>query len=164
MTLSEDDTSRATSYKKRPIRPLGVFRPDPQIVFKGYGIHYAEDRSPIVDKHVLVGARRKVVEVATQQVPETKHHGVGFYIVHQGLIGTWLLVDWWVEEILLHHRLFRAGESKPDEFEPVNSSLICCTWEMVAIAHERDAWVRRLSTGGPNALEMYLNDFANLDS
>lgn len=164
MTRHEPKIVPAMTYVKRPIRPLGLFESDNGIPFKGYGIHHAGERAPLIDEHVLADAKERINEVAAAEIPTTAHHGVGFYIVHQGQIGTWLMVDWWVSNILLHHRVFRSAGDRGDTFKPLEgTALICCTWEFAAMAYERDAWVRKLKSKEPNSLEIYLNDYADID-
>jgi hypothetical protein len=104
-------------YKTRSIRPLGVMNASPSVRMKGYEIHHSRKEQPLLDAEVLAGAQRRVKDVACNAMPMTNHHGIGFYIVHQGVIGTWLLVDWWIDEILMHHRLFRSFASDSGDFK-----------------------------------------------
>jgi hypothetical protein len=66
----------------------------------------------------------------------------GFAMLHHGEEAMWLLVDWWVEDIL-HQRLFCAPLEDVGNFQvgPPNHEL-ACVWELPVIAHERDAWVK----------------------
>ena len=75
--------------------------------------------------------------------PETETR-CGFITLHIGEEAIWFLVDTWVEDIL-HHNLFRAPLSSPEQFEPGPSdATMACVWEMSVMLHERDAWVRHV--------------------
>ncbi|WP_338834483.1 hypothetical protein [Bradyrhizobium septentrionale] len=146
-------------YRTRSIRPLGVMSASPSVRMKGYEIHHSRKDQPLLDVEVLAGAQARVKDVAANAMPMTNHHGIGFYIVHQGVIGTWLLVDWWIDEILLHHRLFRSSASDTSNFKPVNDGLACCTWELAVMAHERNVWIESNSIGLDDPLADYATKF-----
>jgi hypothetical protein len=89
--------------------------------------------------------------------PEKATHG--FLVLHHGEEAMWLLVDWWVEDIL-HQRLFYAPKDNVDSFQigPPNHEM-ACVWELLVVSHERDAWVRHTMMDPANAdFSAYLSD------
>lgn len=66
--------------------------------------------------------------------------GIGFVIVHRGAQALWVLVCWWELDIL-HHRVLRAPLGTTDMDAVPTATLTACVWELLAIDHERHAWV-----------------------
>ena len=79
-------------------------------------------------------------------------HGEAFAIVHAGEDAVWLLVHWWTDTCLMHHRMVSADLRTPERFDrDVPDTLIACSWELAVVQHERDAWVRTVQGRGANA-------------
>ncbi len=87
-------------------------------------------------------------------------HGEAFVVVHAGEDSVWLLVHWWTDACLLHHRMVAASLETPDSFDiEVPETLIACTWELAVVAFEREAWVRSAQRRGAAAdFEAYRAD------
>lgn len=69
--------------------------------------------------------------------------GVGFCIVHRGTEALWVLVCWWELDIL-YQRLWRAELGGTDLRVVPPDGPTACVWELLAIDHERQAWVRHV--------------------
>lgn len=68
------------------------------------------------------------------------------------------MVDWWVDENKLHHRLFIDFERAPHD------ALTACVWDIAVMAFERDAWVEHmLRAPPPGDLDRYLAATLNAD-
>jgi ketosteroid isomerase-like protein len=65
---------------------------------------------------------------------------VAFVIAHRGADALWVIVGWWDLDIL-HHRLFRANLGTTALSAVGPSGPTACVWELLAIDHERGAWV-----------------------
>lgn len=79
-------------------------------------------------------------------------HGEAFAIVHAGADAVWLLVHWWTDTCLMHHRMVAASLDDPTAFDiGVPSTLIACSWELAVVQHEREAWVRTVQGRGAAA-------------
>lgn len=82
--------------------------------------------------------------VVDQELPRqprlATHPAVAFAVVHIGAEAFWVIVCWWDLDVL-HHRLFRAdlGSTELCRVEP--DGPVACVWELLAIDHERQAWV-----------------------
>lgn len=99
---------------------------------------------------------KSFVESRANFGPDAKY---GFIVVHHGEEAIWLLVDWWIEDIL-HQQLFYApdGNSKNFQDGPPNHEM-ACVWELLVTSHERDAWVKHTMLDPANAdFEAYLAD------
>lgn len=125
---------------------------------KVYGIHYDPDRTgPIVSSAVADAARTAVNAVLKEHAHDEDSHDLGFCIVHVGQDAVWLLVDWWITGGIACQRLLSAPLAQPDAFTPASIPALACVWELVVIAHERNAWVRHMLTAEPDA-RGYLED------
>ncbi len=84
--------------------------------------------------------------------------GVGFVVLHAGLEGIWLLVDWWCAGDILRQRLFWAPVESPHRFSDViGTDLHACVHEMKVIEAETRAWVETvLARPDERDLEGYL--------
>ena len=158
------NTSFFSPYRTRAIRPLGVLDVSPSLKMKGYEIHHSRTQTPLVDSEIIAGAQACVKEVAAAEISKTNHNGIGFYIVHQGSIANWLLVDWWVGDVFLHHKLLGSTAAEPANFNVKDGSLTCCTWEFVAMAHERNAWVESRLSSSADPLAVYAANFLSTDA
>ena len=101
----------------------------------------------------LAVAARALPEVSTPDTPPRSEPGepaaaeagaeavrAGFVIVHRGEEALWVIVAWWQLDIL-YQRLYRA-EVGSVELSPVPpDGPTACVWELLAIDHERRAWV-----------------------
>jgi hypothetical protein len=73
---------------------------------------------------------------------EGPDHGVGYVILHQGEMATWLLIHWWAHNDIVM-RLLASAELGGDRFESQDHRRFhACVWEHVVIDHERNAWVK----------------------
>lgn len=66
--------------------------------------------------------------------------GTGFVIVHRGTEALWVLVCWWELDIL-YHRVLRAPPGTIDLQAVPADGPTARVWELLAIDHERRAWV-----------------------
>ncbi len=88
----------------------------------------------------------------------------GFVVLHHGEEAMWLLVDWWIEDIL-HQQLFYASIDDVGDFRdgPPNHEM-ACVWELLVTSHERDAWVKHVMMDPGNAnFEAYLDDVFSVE-
>jgi hypothetical protein len=130
------DPLRMPRYVSRRTEPLGTVTVKDWIV-KLIGISAGDD---------LPG--RKEVEAALAAVDQELPRGprvaaqpaVAFAIIHLGADAFWVIVCWWDLDIL-YHRLLRAdlGSTSLRRVEPDGPT--ACVWELLAIDHERQAWV-----------------------
>lgn len=87
-------------------------------------------------------------------------YGEAFAILHAGEDAIWLLVHWWADTCLLHHRIAAAAPDSSTSFDvDIDRTLVACSWKLAVIAHERDAWVRTVQSRGADAdFEAYRTD------
>jgi hypothetical protein len=106
----------------------------------------------------LEAALARIPELLPERTQET--HGEAFAILHAGADAIWLLVHWWTDTCLLHHRMVAAPLDTPHAFTlTVPETLIACSWELAIVQFERDAWVRTVQGAGPEAsFEAYRSD------
>lgn len=140
---------------------------------------YRDRKTWLIDVRNLAGWRMKVygitfndqpitedmvdaaVAYAEQNIawPENDNLSCGMLTIHAGEHAVWLLVDYWVGEIVRHF-LFRAPLENPTKFaDGPNDGSCACVWELEVTKHERDAWVRHVLANPRNPdVDGYLND------
>ncbi|HWN34288.1 MAG TPA: hypothetical protein VNP03_16180 [Pseudonocardia sp.] len=69
----------------------------------------------------------------------------GFVIVHPGEEALWVIVAWWRLDIL-YQRLYRAELGTVELLPVPPDGPTACVWELLAIDHERRAWVEHVLT------------------
>ncbi len=122
---------------------------------KLYGISYGlqRPRQELVDAALAAAARR------LPQPPLSKsRYGVGFLGIHDGRGGNFVFVDWWEQENELHHHVFFSSAEEPGQLRTaVEADPIACAWDLVVIAHEREAWVRHVlaNADGPSLAQTW---------
>lgn len=126
-------------YIKRPVKFLKqVSAGDWKI--KVYGI--SAKTEPLPTSLIDVGIAKILPQLPGPAVTEDRY-GVGFLIIHQGILRNWFLLDWWGYEDLLHHRLFSSLLDRPDTITTEEgSSVLACVHELRVIHFESEAWIK----------------------
>lgn len=78
------------------------------------------------------------------------HYGLGFLVLHRSRGAAWLLLNWWSDDNIMRQLLSR-NDGGGDDFQAVLQPYHACVWESVVLTHERDAWVRHMLNGRPDA-------------
>ncbi|MEV0148421.1 MULTISPECIES: hypothetical protein [unclassified Nonomuraea] len=120
-------------YRPRRTRSLGVTMVDGWSV-KVVGITAG---GGLPDDFEVEAALRAV----EQELPEGG--GVAFVIVDRGTDALWANVCWWQSDILFQ-RLWRAEPGTTDLRRLPLDAPVGCVWHLVAIEHERRAWVEHV--------------------
>ena len=85
---------------------------------------------------------RRAVELT---LPSLESKGFAFSVVHEDEDGCYVVVAWWSpNRLILHSRTWIAEWSDLRTPMPAPANATACIWELVAIGHERDAWVRHV--------------------
>ncbi len=100
-------------YKKRPIRFLELWEQSGWRL-KIYSIAYQGEypRAHLIEKAKELASERLPLLAGTEGC-----YGVGFLGVHDGRGADFVFIDWWIEENELHHHVYVASHSQPDQFE-----------------------------------------------
>lgn len=137
MAMTEFPTTVPTErYRPRRTEPLGVVECAGWTI-KLIGI--TADAGLPDDGEVAAA-----VAVAERELPQPARNptrsGVGFCIVHRGTEAVWVLVCWWELDIM-YERLWRADLGSTDLRAVPPDGPTACVWELLAIDHERRAWI-----------------------
>jgi uncharacterized protein (DUF952 family) len=132
-------------YHARAVRPLGTREISGHLV-KTYAVEApgrsvtAADEAAAVHVaggHLALGASRGSL-------------GLAVLLVHAGGDGDYVLVHTWIEGYMSDLAVFVGPAGRPDELRPGRLGLAPCVWEAAVLAHERDAFTRRvLDAEGP---------------
>jgi hypothetical protein len=134
-------------YRPRRVRFLELWRPDGWLV-KLYDIAYKGQAPRLA---TLEAAKRAAEKALPQRARTHDRYGVAIVIVHRGQDACWLLIDWWGQESVLHHRPLVAPLESDGPFEAPPPDVTVCVWELPLLMFERDAWVKTvLSDEGPD--------------
>lgn len=79
--------------------------------------------------------------------------GIGCLIVHSGGDGDYVLLLSWIEGLMSRLAIFTAPKGQPELLRPAPAGLAPCVWEAAVLAHERDAFVRRILQGHSTLVE-----------
>jgi hypothetical protein len=134
--MERPDPLPTVPYLPRRTQSLGVVEMAGWTV-KLIGITAGED----LPNDVEIQAATAIAEAHLPQPARTERRvGVAFVIVHRGAEALWVIVGWWDLDIL-YHRLFRADLGTVDLRPVPPDGPVACVWELLAIDHERQAWV-----------------------
>lgn len=140
-------------YVRRSFRRLGLWE-EAGFRLKAYAIH---PDGPPPDAALTDAARRHAAEILPgAAAAEGDPLPLGFLILHRGATGSFLLMDWWAHRDVICQRTALARRA--GEFVATDRPLLACLWEMIALAHERDAFVRHLCRPDPDP-DAYLADW-----
>jgi hypothetical protein len=92
------------------------------------------------DNTEVAAAVRSAHRLLPQPARTGKRPGAAFLIVHRGAEALWAIVGWWELDIL-YHRLLRADPGTVTFRRVPPDGPTACVWELLAIDHERRAWV-----------------------
>lgn len=86
-------------------------------------------------------------------------YGIGFLIIHQGVVANWFLLNWWGYEDIVHQKLFN---SPVDDFAKIKKAedrtIMACVHELTIYNFEMTAWKKwALSMDKPD-FNKYLNE------
>ncbi|MGV9245156.1 hypothetical protein [Streptomyces sp. NPDC003710] len=107
---------------------------------KRYGISATRPAPP----EEVVQAARAAVE---RTLPDAYGDALayGYSVLHEDPDGCYAVVGWWSRNrVILHTRTWLSTWEDPADWQPAPNGATACIWEMVAMAHERDAWVRHV--------------------
>ena len=126
-------------YTRRPVRFLELWEWQGWRM-KVYGISAFSEFPP---RHRI----DEVKNIAKQRLPQPAitdtHYGVGYIIVHEGLIGDFGFVNWWWSQDIVQHHIYGAKKGEPLAYRyPEGAGF--CVWELAVCWFEREAWVREV--------------------
>ncbi len=126
------------------------------IHFKVYTIH-GEEQGGVGDDLLCLAENYVSTHLPGALLEENPHHGSGFIIVHRGVVADWLLIHWWSDQDICLHMLAYQNAGSSGFVSAHHRRFHACIWEQVVINHEKDAWVRMLSSSKPD-IETYWQD------
>jgi hypothetical protein len=155
----ENDMHNIDPYFSRPIEFIDLVNSEGWRI-KVYGI--SADSLPLPKEIVSAGTQFAVSQLPQPAITEHRY-GVGFLIIHHGTMRNWILLDWWENEDIIHHKLFSSPLDNPGSIsiEP-DKSLIACVHEFRIITFESETWIKTVlcKDGDPN-FDRYLNTIFN---
>ncbi|WP_254705789.1 hypothetical protein [Streptomyces vilmorinianum] len=96
------------------------------------------------------------LRVAADQLALGRHAGalgLAVLILHAGGDGDYVLVHSWIEGHMSELAIWTGPAGRPEELRPGRRGLAPCVWEAAVLAHEREAFVRRILDGTGTAAE-----------
>ena len=134
-------------YARRSLSFLGLERwKDWRI--KLYGLSAA---GPSPSETLVRSALERSLPHLPQPACEGARLGLGYLLVHEGKDACWVRLEWWYDESIVQHLLFRAPLDAPAELElmPAGTNL-ACVWELKLVQFECDAWIEHVLSRLPH--------------
>ena len=140
---------RFTKYKKREFTFYKVLK------FKGWNIK-------VYGINLINQPRENILEYLQNKLPTPAltefRYGMGFLIIHQGVVANWFLLNWWGYEDVVHQKLFKSPVGDFDDIKPVeDKSILACVYELDIYSFESDAWKNHVLSKEKPDFERYLN-------
>jgi hypothetical protein len=110
---------------------------------------------PAPPREVLDFARLAV----ERSLPDAHRDALSFAysVVHEDADGCYVVVGWWSRNrVILHSRTWLADWGALTDPRPAPAHATACIWELVAMAHERHAWVEHVVRPAEPDLDAYL--------
>lgn len=142
------------TYKKRAVQFLEQYENEGWRI-KVYGITANSEALPPA---LVKNAKHFVLPHLPQPGVSEQRYGVGFLIIHQGLVANWFLLNWWADEDILHQLLYSSPVDAPNSIAPVaDPSIMACVFELDVYNFEKVAWIDSVlaNADGPD-FEQYL--------
>ena len=77
---------------------------------------------------------------------ELEIYNIAFLIVHEGIEGVWVLLNWWIDGEILETKVYFSHYKSPaiiaDSIYSPKS--LVCIWELEIIIHERKMWIEHV--------------------
>ncbi|NQY25092.1 MAG: hypothetical protein HRT41_13775 [Campylobacteraceae bacterium] len=139
--------NKIVPYKKRAVTFIK------EIGYEGWRmkVYGISSKAEVLSKELVSEGIEAVLFHLPKPALSEQRYGVGFLIIHQGVIRNWFLLDWWEKEDIIHHRLFSSSLNEPSSItSEKDSSLIACVHELRVIAFESEAWIKTVLCSEPN--------------
>jgi hypothetical protein len=141
-----------SGYEERVIRYVGYRREGGRLL-KEYTLA-ASGESPAP---AVLAAGRAAVALSLERVAPPA--APAFSVIHEGEDACYYLAYWWAEGCILHGEAKTAPLATPNRTSALWPHAIACTWELVPVAHEGQAWVRHvLKAPGEPAMDAWAAD------
>ena len=115
---------------------------------KVYGLSTGNDT--VTDDLVSTALNKLLPMLPLPAITEDRY-GLGFVIIHRGILRNWFSLDWWEYEDILFHRLFSSPLDDISSISVEESSAIACVHELKIINFENEAWINTaLKKDGPD--------------
>ena len=131
---------------QRPVRyaPRSITTLQPEQVRSWTVKRYAVSALRVAPTDEVHDVARRAVEVT---LPESYPTGFAyaFSVVHEDEDGCYVVVAWWSRNrVILHTRTWLGDWADLSNLVEAPAGATACIWEMIALGHERDAWVRHV--------------------
>ena len=151
-------TAAMTAVGERELTysPRSIVALSPQFVrgwtVKRYGVSALR---PAPADEVLEFARLAVEQTLPHSYPDALSYA--YSVVHEDGDGCYVVVGWWsLNRVILHSRTWLADWDALTRPRPAPGHATACIWELVAMAHERQAWVEHVVRPDTPDLDGYL--------
>jgi hypothetical protein len=149
--MSKKIKYRFTKYKKREITFFEVLKIRGWNI-KVYGINL--DNKP--DENIMNYLQNMLPIPALTEF----RYGMGFLIIHKGVVGNWFLLNWWGYEDIVHQKIFKSPIEDFNDIKPIDDdSILACVHELDIYNFESNAWKRHVLSTEKSSFQDYLNSY-----
>ena len=137
-----------TKYKKREVTFFKVMK-NGEWNIKVYGIGLKD----LPHKDILNYIQDKLPLPAKTEL----RYGMGFLIIHTGVVANWFLLNWWGYEDVVHQKLFNSPVGDFNAIQTVaDDSILACVHELDIYGFESEAWKKHVLSPDKPDFEGYL--------
>ncbi|GIF07103.1 hypothetical protein [Actinoplanes siamensis] len=145
---------RAVTYRPRAIGAIGVEQTPGGWTVKHYGISALRDTPP---EPVRAMGRLAVARSLPREFSGALRQA--YCVLHEDQDGCYAVVGWWSpNRVILHSRTWLADWDELAAPRPAGGHATACVWELLVMAHERDAWLRHVIRPAQPDLDAYRAD------
>jgi len=147
--MSKQIRYRFTKYKKRELSVFSDLKVNGWNI-KVYGINLVNQPNENILEYLLN-------ELPLPALTEFRY-GMGFLIIHKGVVGNWFLLNWWGYEDIVHQKLFKSPVENFSAIEPVeDNSILACVHELDIYCFESEAWKKHVLSREDPYFQDYLD-------
>lgn len=143
-------------YKKREVSFLKIIRKGDWNI-KTYGIRFKDLPNDSLEEFILG-------KLPSPALTENRY-GIGFLIIHKGIVANWIMLNWWGFEDIIHQKLYTSEDEDFKIIKPVaDNSILACVHELDIYYFESNAWKKNMLSQKQLDFEGYLNEiYQNTD-
>lgn len=138
---------------------FSTFQPRKTIFHKV--VPYRDWRLKLYTINAKTDIKAPILEKIFTQLPTPaltqNRYGIGFLIIHQGVVANWFLLNWWGYEDIIHQKLFSSPVEGFDNIKSVDDkTIMACIHELAIYHFETEAWKKWVLSGNQPDFDQYL--------
>jgi hypothetical protein len=151
-----------SKYQTRPIRFIEIYK----VANWTLKIYSISSKNEYVPESYLTNAKKSIEKWLTHsEETSLETYNIASLMLHEYKEGCFAIINWWIDQNMLQHYVYRTENEASEEFKLFSSNgIVTCVWESAVIWFERNAWVKHILMKNDNPdFESYLSEQLNDD-